>query len=390
MTPIKRPSTPASAKMSRLLGDTDSPLVSRVIDRRMATMERCKSHQQERILLQLASGQAIEHSDIKKNMNEEEKEVLREAVFKRNVSVSNQKLITFNDNDWNNHSLKSAKYVRLQFIDREIKNQERMFLIALKKTSKSASRLPETTGFSHTQGKPVTTDIDRLRTAKTIGSAVNSFNLVAPKRRPHSRNQSFNMMTQPNPTLSPEIKCSKPSVIKVTSKSSANKIKRFSIDNTSMIKNKNRKISEVVSEIQELNCSLQVQAKIDDSMHCSEFIHKSQISDSIIEHNSYHVPRVKPFDHQVDTLNEGDEATLIENTRSQIRDHQDSRILNKSIATENMHKSVYGANYQSPGKSAIGLLRSTFSHLTPTKNVQKSVNKSTHLRTVNISLNSEL
>ena len=198
-TPIKRPSTPASAKMSRMLGGTDSTLESKVIDRRMATMERCKSHQQERILLQLASGQPIEHSDIKKNMNEEEKELLREAVFKRNVSVSNPKLITFNDNDWNNHSLKSAKYVRLQFIDREIKNQERMFLIALKKTSKSASRLPETIGFSHTQVKAVTTEIDRGRTATTIGSAVKSFNLVAPKCRPHSRNQSFNMTTLPNP-----------------------------------------------------------------------------------------------------------------------------------------------------------------------------------------------
>lgn len=130
----KRSDTPASHQLSKLVIADEPSDKDFVNSRKYEIMGSIKAKKQDRILLQLASGQRVNIQDVKTDIDKEEAELLREAVFRKNISVSASVLPTpTKENMWNNNSVKCEKFCRLQFVDRDIANYERLFLSQIKK-----------------------------------------------------------------------------------------------------------------------------------------------------------------------------------------------------------------------------------------------------------------
>lgn len=108
-----------------------------VVQRKRVDKTLLQKHKHERILLQIASGQHIDHDGVPKPTTHQEKEHIRQEVFFKNMSTSHQKLPTLNDNSWNNISLFCAKSCMLGFPKTTIKNEEKAIV---RKICKESSR----------------------------------------------------------------------------------------------------------------------------------------------------------------------------------------------------------------------------------------------------------
>lgn len=387
-SPGKRPITPASVKMSRLLSTIDtSPPCAKMIDRRCETMERCKSHQQSRILLQLAAGQPIQNTDLKEALTDEEMLDLKEAVFKRNMSVSHPKLILFNDNEWNNNSIKCPKQCKLQFTDQQIRIQESLFLRNLKRLNKSMPKLQVACHEGDT-GRNLIQNDERLLMRKSMGQTAASF-MTASKRTlqmiaPFSRPNTLNLLLNPAATEQSNksrggqqnIKTKTQNIFKVNSKTPHFKPSSKASFNEKVPSDLGCNNSDGVSDIQIATLGLNTPVK-----------QKLRVTNSEIVHHSFHIdneqtpasvrPIVKGFNPNLESVQEGkereDEYSLEEKSEAGFLGLPSSQVVNPSLISltgpNPVRASLKTANdfrgTNSSGKKAVKLITQTFQHFPP-------------------------